>query len=75
MNQRYLDVTLIGNKKNSHINPVNCNASADYRMAANYEIVNMDGVKNLVIINNKNQFKIIQAGCFTPNRGLFVDLY
>lgn len=70
-----MQVTLIGDKTNFHISPVNCNASVDYRMAINYETVNMDGVNNLVITNSKDQIKIIQAGGFTPDRGLFVDLY
>lgn len=70
-----MHVTLIGDKKDIYINQVNCNAFVDYTKAVNYDAVNLDGVNNLAVVRRNNQIKIIQAGGYTPDRGLFVDLY
>ena len=70
-----MHVTLIGDKKDIYINPVNCNAFVDYTKSVNYDAVNLDGVNNLAVVRRDNQMKIIQAGGYTPDSGLFVDLY
>lgn len=71
-----LPVTLIGNQDGVYINPVNCNAYVDYTKATNYGLVNMEGVNHLVIRRSESgEMKIIHAGGWTPDRGLFVDMY
>lgn len=70
-----MHVTLIGDKTGVFVNPVDCGAAVDYEKTANFAAVQMDGVNNLVVANWDSQMKIIQAGGFTPDRGLFNDLY
>ena len=71
-----MTITLIGNKEGIYIDPTNCNAYMDYKKAVNIQEVNFSGVNNLVINREKDgSFKIIQAGGYDRERGLFVDLY
>lgn len=71
-----LPVTLIGNQDGVYINPANCNAYVDYTKAENFGLVNMEGVNHLVIKRSESgEMKIIQAGGWTLDRGLFVDMY
>lgn len=42
-------------------------------MAENADVVNLDGVNNVVF--NKDTRLIIQACGYTPERGLFCDMY
>ena len=71
-----MTITLIGNKEGIYIDSTNCNAYMDYEKAVNIQEVNFSGVNNLVINREKDgSFKIIQAGGYDSERGLFVDLY
>lgn len=42
-------------------------------MAENADVVNLEGVNNVVF--DKDKRRIVQAGGYTPERGLFCDMY
>ncbi|MCC2253580.1 hypothetical protein LKD70_03865 [Ruminococcus sp. CLA-AA-H200] len=69
-------VTLVGNKEEVFINPINCNATIDYSKAVNFASVDFEGVNHLVVKRlDDGQLWIIQAGGWTYDRGLFIDMY
>lgn len=71
-----MTISLIGNKEGIYIDPTTCNAYVDYEKAVNIDEVNLSGVNNLVINREANgSIKIIQAGGYDRERGLFCDLY
>lgn len=62
------------NKNIQHQNSEVSMVDSDIKnFAKNYKDVKWDGVKNIVY--DKDSRRIIQAGGYTPERGLFCDLY
>lgn len=71
-----MQVTLTGNQAGVYIDPVTCNACVNYMDATNINDVDISDANNLVIHRDKDgRIKIIQVGGYSPERGLFVDLY
>ena len=71
-----MQVTLTGNKAGIYIDPVTCNACVNYMDATNINDVDISDANNLVIHRDEDgMIKIIQVGGYSPERGLFVDLY
>jgi hypothetical protein len=71
-----MKITLLGNKSDVYIDSVNNNAIMDYKKAVNFNNVDMNGVNNLIIRQyDDGNFKIVQAGGYSYDRGMFVDLY
>lgn len=74
-----MKVTVIGNKSDTYVNPVNNCAYMDKNkimQAENYKDVDFDGANNLVIrMEQDGKFRIVQVGGWSYNRGMFVDLY
>ena len=69
-------IKLIGNKSGIYIDPRNCHAYIDVRGAENFNEVNFIGVNNVVIYREKSgKYYIAQAGGYTAQRGMFVDVY
>lgn len=69
-------ITLTGNKDGIYIDPVTCNACVNYTDATNINDVDISDANNLVIHRDEDgRIKIIQVGGYSPERGLFVDLY
>lgn len=67
---------VFGNTKDFYIDPKDCSAYVDYTKAVNYKDVKLDGVNNLIIRrNDSGEMKIIQAGGYDKDRGMFVDMY
>ncbi len=68
---------IIGNTSGLYINPCNSEilVSESVKDMINYKDVNFDGVNSLVIHYENEQGKIVQASGYTPDRGLFVDMY
>lgn len=73
-----MHTTLIGNKKGIYIDETNCNAYIDYTQAVNYRDIKpiIKDVNTLVIYRDEDgSTKIVQAGGYSPSKGLFVNLY
>lgn len=68
--------TLTGNIEGIYIDPTNGNAHVDEQQCINFHEVSMEGVNHLVIRrSHSGEMKVIQANGYTPDRGIFVDLY
>lgn len=75
-----MKITLVGNKTGVYIDPVDNNAYIDYTKSENYADVNFAGVNNIVVTRFVKAYRgevlrIVQAGGYTADRGLFVDCY
>lgn len=71
-----MKISLLGNQEGVYTDPVSVSSCMDYTKADNYANVDLNGVNHLVIRRNLDKtFRIIQAGGYTPDRGLFVDMY
>lgn len=69
-------ITLVGNKKDSYINPYNGEAYINEHKATNYNKIDMQGVNTLVIyMEADGTYWITQANGFTEERGLFIQIY
>ena len=70
-----MHTTLIGNKKGIYIYETNCNAHIDCTQAVNYRDIEpfIKDVNTLVIYRDENgSTKIVQAGGYSYDRGLFI---
>ena len=68
--------TITGNKDGIYIDPRNCETHIDARKATNYNTIDFTGVNGISIYRYDNgDFYIFQAGGYTPDRGLFCDMY
>ena len=73
-----MHITLIGNKKGIYIDETNFNVYIDCTQEVNYKDVApfIKDVNTLVIYRDEDgSTKIVQAGGYSHNRGLFVNLY
>ena len=71
-----ITVKLIGNKSGIYIDACNCNAYMNIREAENFTAIDFTGVNNVVVYRFEDgRFFIAQAGGYTEERGIFVDLY
>lgn len=71
-----MKAAIIGNRRGIYISPFDNEAFVVPSQIVNYDDVNMEGVNNVVIRrSDSGEMKIVQAGGWTCDRGMFVDLY
>ena len=67
---------VIGNRTGIYIDPRTNHAHITPERCSNCSAVNLEGVNHLVIDrDNAGNMEIVQASGYTPERGLFCDLY
>ena len=71
-----MTATIIGNRTGIYIDPCTNQAYITPESCTNYNTVNMEGVNHLVIKRDTaGNMDIIQASGYTPDKGIFCDLY
>lgn len=71
-----MNATITGNRKGIYIDPCTNHAYITPEICSNYKAVNMEGVNHLIVERDAaGNMKIIQASGYTPEKGLFCNLY
>lgn len=71
-----VSASVTGCKEGIYINPRNCEARINIKDATNADKINSEGVTHVCINRATNgTFYIFQASGYTPDKGMFIDMY